>query len=219
MSDKILGNVTAYADAVAGGYTGTKEEWEAMLAGLPADAQTASEAAQRAETAAGAVDGVIDTVTELKNETKTLHDEVMQQESANKQDKDENAVEGNVAVFDGNGNTVDSEIGGGELVVHPGNYDDLNVGLAKNLQDPKATPASASFGFRTAAGDVSISDDSNGEFSSFQGVTHVINQEVKPSTSKTADGDGSIQVTDGYAGAAESLVLRGDTYVSVLFFL
>ena len=32
MGDMILGNATAYADAVRGGYTGTREEWEAMKA-------------------------------------------------------------------------------------------------------------------------------------------------------------------------------------------
>lgn len=63
-----VGKVTAYADAVAGGYTGTREEWEEALAGIGSEAvaalaaknaaeaaQTAAETAQSAaETAAGA---------------------------------------------------------------------------------------------------------------------------------------------------------------------
>ena len=54
-----LGPVTAYGDAVRGGYTGTKEQWEALMAdygtiGTQAqqDAQTASTAAQTATTKA-----------------------------------------------------------------------------------------------------------------------------------------------------------------------
>ena len=54
-----LGTVTAYGDAVAAGYTGTKEQWQALMAdyatvGTKAaqDAQTASTAAQNASTAA-----------------------------------------------------------------------------------------------------------------------------------------------------------------------
>ena len=54
-----LGTVTAYGDAVAAGYTGTKEQWQALMAdyatvGTQAaqDAQTASTAASTATTAA-----------------------------------------------------------------------------------------------------------------------------------------------------------------------
>ena len=54
-----LGPVTAYGDAVRGGYTGTKEQWEALMADYgtigtqaQADAQTASTAAQTATTKA-----------------------------------------------------------------------------------------------------------------------------------------------------------------------
>ena len=54
-----LGTVTAYGDAVAAGYTGTKAQWQALMAdyatvGTQAaqDAQTASTAAQNASTAA-----------------------------------------------------------------------------------------------------------------------------------------------------------------------
>lgn len=54
-----LGVVTAYGDAVEGGYTGTKEQWQALMADYgtigtqaQADAQTASTAAQTATTKA-----------------------------------------------------------------------------------------------------------------------------------------------------------------------
>ena len=54
-----LGTVTAYGDAVAAGYTGTKEQWQALMANYATvgtqaaqDAQTASTAATTATTAA-----------------------------------------------------------------------------------------------------------------------------------------------------------------------
>lgn len=54
-----LGTVTAYGDAVAAGYTGTKAQWQALMANYAtvgtqaaADAQTASTAATTATTAA-----------------------------------------------------------------------------------------------------------------------------------------------------------------------
>ena len=55
-----LGVVTAYGDARAGGYTGTKAQWQALMANYATvgqqaaqDAQTASQAAQTATTKAG----------------------------------------------------------------------------------------------------------------------------------------------------------------------
>lgn len=54
-----LGVITAYGDAVAAGYTGTKAEWQALMANYATvgtqaaqDAQTASQAAQTATTKA-----------------------------------------------------------------------------------------------------------------------------------------------------------------------
>lgn len=55
-----LGTITAYGDAVAAGYTGTKAQWQALMANYATvgqqaaqDAQTASRAAQTATTKAG----------------------------------------------------------------------------------------------------------------------------------------------------------------------
>lgn len=55
-----LGTITAYGDAVAAGYTGTKAQWQALMANYATvgqqaaqDAQTASQAAQTATTKAG----------------------------------------------------------------------------------------------------------------------------------------------------------------------
>lgn len=61
---KDLGPVTAYSDAVAGGYTGTREEWEALMASYASVAQTAIEAkdkAVQAKIAAEAAQGAAET--------------------------------------------------------------------------------------------------------------------------------------------------------------
>ena len=47
-----LGTVTAYGDAVAAGYTGTKEQWQALMADYATVGQQAAQSAQTASTAA-----------------------------------------------------------------------------------------------------------------------------------------------------------------------
>ena len=49
-----LGAVTAYADAVAGGYTGTKAEWQALMASYGSVAEQAAESASQAAESASA---------------------------------------------------------------------------------------------------------------------------------------------------------------------
>ena len=49
-----LGAVTAYADAVAGGYTGTKAEWQALMASYGSVAEQAAESASQAADSASA---------------------------------------------------------------------------------------------------------------------------------------------------------------------
>jgi len=221
MSDMILGGVTAYSDAVKGGYTGTREQWEAEMANLgntrviaEQKAQEATAAAQRAETAASSVDGVIETVTGLRDETQALRDEVMQQESSNKQDKDLDAIAGNVAVFDNEGNTVDSDIHTDDVVVHPGVYDDLNVGTAKNLEDIYATPVPAEFGHRTTAGKVSISEHGTATIMELRGRTEIPNQIVPDDAHvNKMTRSGSLTVTDALARTPHALELRGASLV------
>lgn len=122
---------------------------------------------------------------------------------------------GNVVMFDEDGHPVDGEVPADNIAQQDGYYAAQGLGAktAENFVDPNATPNAASFGFRTAAGEVSISDDSHGQVDKMEGVTHTINQQVKPHSSKSMTGDGSIQATDGTAGNAEGLTLTGDTYV------
>lgn len=220
MANTNLGAVSSYAEAREGGYTGTKEEWQRMLAGLPADAEIATQKAQDAAASAGEAaqslqdaQQIKEDVQDLKDSVKDMHDEVMQQESANKQDKDLDAIAGNVAMFDNEGDTVDSDIHTDDVVVHPGVYDDLNVGLAKNLQDPKAAPTNRKFGFDTACGEISISDDANATVKMFKGQTHVVNQLVKPYESVMATGDGRVSTQYARGTAAETLTMQARSVV------
>lgn len=52
---------------------------------------------------------------------------------AEKADKDEDAVEGNLAKFDANGNPVDAGIAAEDVALQDGEYEDMTVGLADNL--------------------------------------------------------------------------------------
>lgn len=69
---KDLGAVTAYADAVAAGYTGTKEEWQTLMASYASVAEEAQEARDAAidakEGAEDAVDGFGAVVTQATNQ-------------------------------------------------------------------------------------------------------------------------------------------------------
>ena len=66
-----LGAVTAYADAKAGGYTGTKEEWEALMADYAVVGQQAAESAQTATTAKTAAETAATTATAKATEAAT----------------------------------------------------------------------------------------------------------------------------------------------------
>ena len=58
-----LGTVTAYGDAVAAGYTGTKEQWQALMADYATVGQQASQSAQTASTAASTATTAAQTAT------------------------------------------------------------------------------------------------------------------------------------------------------------
>lgn len=63
---KDLGPVTAYADAVAAGYTGTKEEWQALMASYASVAEEAQEAKEGAEAAQEAAESARDAAIDAK---------------------------------------------------------------------------------------------------------------------------------------------------------
>lgn len=63
---KDLGPVTAYADAVAAGYTGTKEEWQTLMASYASVAEEAQEAREGAEAAQDAAEDARDAAISAK---------------------------------------------------------------------------------------------------------------------------------------------------------
>lgn len=62
-----VGRVTSYADAVAGGYTGTREEWEIVLANLGTTAAEVEANRQAVAQDKAAVEGNVTTVGEYKD--------------------------------------------------------------------------------------------------------------------------------------------------------
>lgn len=72
-----LGAVTAYADAVAGGYTGTKAEWQALMASYGSVAEQAAESAsQAADSASAASEKASEATTAASNATTAKNDAV-----------------------------------------------------------------------------------------------------------------------------------------------
>ena len=63
-----LGTVTAYGDAVAAGYTGTKAQWQALMADYATVGTQAAESAQTASTAASTATTAAQTATTKASE-------------------------------------------------------------------------------------------------------------------------------------------------------
>ena len=118
-----------------------------------------------------------------------------------KADKDTDAVSGNLAEFDANGNPVDSG-DKKEDYVKKGSWDSsLTAGLAENLIDTKGQGGEQIIARRTSCGEESISDDGSALFKKLLGKSLVWNQ-------LTINGDHS----NGTAGID---VLRDGETVSV----
>ena len=100
-------------------------------------------------------------------------------------------------------------------------FDDLNVGLAKNLQDPKAPPTNRKFGHDTACGEISISDEGRGAIKMMYGATYVANQLVPDETGEYdipltnngtylfRDGDGNESLLTGTSSMHSKHVIGG----------
>ena len=162
-----------------------------IIANSAADALTSEQHASASETAAAnsatlaeswAVGGTDTRPGEDENNAAYWAEMARRYSPDGKADKVIDATDGDIAGLDATGNLTDTGLPLKDVAHVDGYYAQQGLGAktAENLIDPNATPAEASFGFRTAAGDVSISDDSNGQFDSFQGVTHTINQQVAP---------------------------------------
>lgn len=73
-----VGRVTSYADAVAGGYTGTREEWEIVLANLGTTAAEVEANRQAVAEDKAAVEGDVTTVGEYKDAAAQSASEALQ---------------------------------------------------------------------------------------------------------------------------------------------
>jgi len=117
-------------------------------------------------------------------------------------------TDGMVAGLDATGNLTNTEIPSGNVAQKDGYYgkEGLGAATAENLIDPNATPEPATFGFRTAAGDLSITDGKGVVHTQF-GSTEIVNQIVAPSSVKTVQGEGVVQVADAVGGQVKGLAL------------
>ena len=115
--------------------------------------------------------------------------------------------------FDENGDAKDSEIDPDKLVVHPGSYDDLTVGLAENLTDPRAPSTNRKFGFDTACGDISISDDGTATPTLLKGTTYVKNQLVGDSKVIKETGQGVVSAPYSVSGDIDHAYIKGRSLV------
>ena len=125
-------------------------------------------------------------------------------------------VNGNVAALTTEGNLLDTGIPSDNVAKKDGNYQEegLHSATAGNLIDQNATPVEASFSFRTAAGEVSITDDSNGVIDKFKGTTQIQNQLVHDTNQNTKSSvDGKLSVSDAIGGNVSKMLVKGGCVV------
>ena len=87
-------------------------------------------------------------------------------------------TDGMVAGLDAEGNLTNTGIPAENVAQKDGYYEDMTVGRAENLIDPQAPATSRKFGFDTACGDISITDNGNAIIKTMYGTTYVMNQLV-----------------------------------------
>ena len=129
---------------------------------------------------------------------------------AGKADKDPDAVEGNIAKFDSNGNPVDGGIPANNVAQKDGYYERMAVGIAKNIEG--ISPVTDSFMERTTGGDAEVS---NGiaQITEVAGKSQVWNQlannlifpnAVRKGVTFSHDEDGNI-VANGTVSSTETI--------------
>lgn len=98
------------------------------------------------------------------------------QDISGKADKDADAVEGHLAKFDANGNPVDGDIAINNVAQKDGSYDQMQVGVAKDLASSQSVPAEIVF--RNTGGSTSVGKGGTAIINKFKGKTLVWNQLV-----------------------------------------
>ena len=143
------------AKAAAVSAIAAQEAAESTARPIAADAQLASDSAQESES--WAVGGT-DTRTGEDTDNAKYYAQQAASSTSGKADKIVGGTEGNLVMQTADGNIADADVPANNVAQQDGYYDKMGVGRAENLIDTKATPVDATFGFRTAAGDVSISE-------------------------------------------------------------
>lgn len=122
-------------------------------------------------------------------------------------------TDGMVAGLDAEGNLTNTEIPAENVAQKDGYYEDMTVGRAENLIDPQAPATRRKFGFDTACGDISITDNGNAIIKAMYGTTYVANQLVKPYETVTESGTRSLNVQHSAGNDAKKLELYGRSVV------
>lgn len=115
--------------------------------------------------------------------------------ASSKAEKDADAVKGDVAVFDENGNPVDSGLHLSQVAQKDGYYGGLVAGRSENLIDAKGVGALQSFIRRQSGGGTAIADDGAGIIQEVRGKSLVWNQLLDENTA--FDKNGGTLTQDG----------------------
>lgn len=206
--------------------------------GKAEDAQGAAERAQgAAETAQGAADGSATAAAasaklseswaiggtgtregEDENNAKYYAEQSRQFSPENKADKPNPLPEqdGVVAALTTEGNLQATDVPASSIARQDGYYgaEGLGAHTAEQLVDPNAPATERKFGFDTAAGNITISDNGTGVIDKLMGTTHVANQLVHDTNMNTKSStDGKLVLTDAVGGNLSKLEIHGGCVV------
>lgn len=123
---------------------------------------------------------------------------------------------GHLAEVDMDGNLVTSDVKSEQVAKRDGYYgqDGLGAHTAEQLIDPNAPGTDRKFGFDTACGDITISDNGNAMPEKLMGTTHVANQLVHDTNMNTKSSmDGKLALTDAVGGNLSKLEIHGGCVV------
>lgn len=206
--------------------------------GKAEDAQDAAEAAQgAAEAALAAAEGSEDAAAasaklseswaiggtgtregEDENNAKYYAEQSRQFSPENKADKPNPLPEqdGVVAALTTEGNLQSTDVPANSIARQDGYYgaEGLGAHTAEQLIDPNAPATEREFGFDTAAGNITISDNGTGVIDKLMGTTHVANQLVHDTNMNTkSSADGKLVLTDAVGGQLSKLEIHGGCVV------
>ena len=147
------------------------------------------------------------------NNAKYWAEQARQASPDGKADKVIGATAGDLAGLDATGNLTDSGIPGDKVARQDGSYDTLHAGTAGNLVDDRAPSTNRKFGFDTACGNISISDDGTADPTLLKGTTYVKNQLVGDSKVIKELGQGVVTSPYAVSGDIDHAYIKGRSLV------